>query len=103
MKKKFRWFSFPGVLLMLIGCAIITDSDDDDDDDKAVAPVPVQYVVTADVLNFRDGPSIKSEVVLQADRGTLVVPVHMSGSWLGVRLTDGSVVWASRDFLEVKR
>jgi uncharacterized protein YgiM (DUF1202 family) len=95
-KKKFRWMSFPGILLLMVGCAIITG---DDDDDEVEQPQMLQYLVTAEVLNIREAPSIKSSIIAKAVRGTLVVPSHQAGGWYRITINDGSTGWAYGDFL----
>jgi len=89
--------SFPGILLLMVGCSIIGGDDDDDDE-----PVPeTRFYVTAEVLNVRANPSNTSDVIAQARRGTIVVPTHESGAWYGVPMTDKSTGWVHQDFLSL--
>ncbi len=100
-EKKFRWISFPGLLILMVGCAII-DGDDDDDEEQE-PPAPIMYVITADVLNVRERPSIAANVVAKAASGTVVQVTHQAGGWYGMLMSDGSTGWAASDFFEPAR
>ena len=97
MTKQFRWMSFPGLVIILVGCAIIAGDDDDDDE-----PEPTTFYVEAATLNIRSAPSTKAVVVGHASRGTAFVPSDQSGDWYGVELTDGSIGWVHRDYVSTR-
>lgn len=94
--KRFRWMSFPGLLVIMVGCALISGDDDDE-------PVVAALYVKAAILNIRAEPSTKAVVVGRASRGTAMVPTHEAGEWYGVELIDGTIGWVHRDYLSPKR
>lgn len=95
--KTFRWMSFPGLLVLLVGCAII--SGDSDDDGKPAET----FVVKAETLNVRARPSITAAVIAHAPRGTVIVPTDQAGEWYGVEMEDGGQGWVHADFLKPAR
>src|SRR3546814_16333464 len=77
--------------LMFVACSIL----EADHDDEAI-PAPA-FVVTAEALNGRGSPSTNSASVGRATRGTEFVPLHTSGHWYGVLMSDGTTGWLHKD------
>ncbi|MBK1793534.1 SH3 domain-containing protein [Devosia sp. WQ 349] len=113
-QKKFRWFSWPGILILMVGCAIITG----DDDDEVPIPAPRSYTgtlkseasgyqrpkiemrVTGTMVNVRASPTLAGSVIAQAQRGTPFVAVHQKGDWVAAEMADGTLGWMHRDYVE---
>ncbi len=93
-KKKFRWLSLPGFLVLLVGCAIFGGDDDDEEPDQTLY---VQVAVQS--LNVRADPTTSSAIVAKVVQGTVISPVQRSGRWFGVSMTDGSIGWIHGDYL----
>ncbi|MDB5612571.1 MAG: Bacterial domain, partial [Devosia sp.] len=53
----------------------------------------------ANVLNVREEPRAKSNIIAQISGGTTVIPKHVSGKWFGIEMSDGSIGWVHSDFL----
>jgi SH3-like domain-containing protein len=69
--------------------------------EPASAPTvkPKLLYVAANSLNVRASPSVGSEVLLTASRGTQVLAVSQSNGWYEVQLSNGSTGWMSADYL----
>lgn len=100
-KKPFRWISPLGLLLLVVGCSIITGDSDDDD----VPPVPqgLGLHVTAESLNIRSEPTTEAPVIGKAPQGMHVTATHQAGEWYGLAMADGGTGWAHSDYLEPNR
>jgi len=59
-------------------------------------------VVTAAVLNVREGPGIQADKISQIKRGQRFKAFDKKGNWQAIQLNDGRIGWVHRDYIEVK-
>jgi micrococcal nuclease len=106
---QWQWLIVPGLLLFLVGCALVGSNADRNATahisrpgpsiPSTTAPAYGSYLVTAEVLNVRERPSSKAAVILRLERGARITPTQKSGSWHGLDLGDGRTGWVYGDFL----
>lgn len=56
------------------------------------------YKVTAETLNIRSGPGTQYEVWGNMEKGRVIKSPDLAG-WIPILLTDGTVGWASKEYL----
>lgn len=95
------WLLASGLLVLVLVCLFIAGNTGRNAPSLATrnAPAMASFVVTADALNVREGPSAHSGIVGQLGRGATIMPERMSGSWYNIVLGNGSTGWVHGDYL----
>lgn len=58
-------------------------------------------VVTASILNVREGPGLQANRISQIERGQRFKAFDKKGEWQAIQLYDGRIGWVHRDYIEI--
>ncbi len=76
------------------------DSENDSEDDTTEESSEIG-IVTTDVLNVRSGAGTSYSVVKQITKNTKVKILDSKDGWYKIKLSDGTIGWASASFIKI--